>query len=278
VFTTAANALKKRAPNLYEFVKSTYFHWKLPAVKLLDGKLTFVAPELARAAPSEVHVLRWIADLLRPGDTFFDVGAHYGWMSLVACRRVRTTGKVIAFEPSPPLAKILHYNKAANRFRQMEVVAGAVADSEDQFVPFHLMNQGNSFLNSLVNHTAYLPAGSQIQKSTIQVHTITLDEFCKRRKLQPDLVKIDVEGAELLVLQGARSLLKECRCIFIVATHPSWLPPGQSAADIFSLFSAHGYRLAASHSVKYDETDFGDYVFAPNTKDLVSPLRLDMSR
>jgi FkbM family methyltransferase len=265
VFANAANALKKRAPTLYKIAKSAYLHSKLPAVKLLDGKLTFVVPELVRAVPPELHVLRWITEFLHSGDAFFDVGAHLGWMSLVACHRVGTAGKVVAFEPSPPLVEILQYSKTANRFRQMEIVTRAVADSEDQFVPFYLVNQGNSFLNSLVNHTATLTAGSPTtQKSIMQVQTITVDAFCRRQNLHPDLVKIDVEGAELLVLQGAKSLLDECRSRFIVAIHPSWLPQGQSAADIFRLFSTHEYRLAASQSVRYDETDFGDYLFVPN--------------
>lgn len=263
MFTIAVNALKNRTPTVYEIAKRTYHYLKLPAVKLLDGKLTFVAPSLVRAVPTEAHVLTWITELLRPGDTFFDVGAHCGWMSLVACHRVGNAGKVIAFEPSPPLAKILQYNKAANRFRQMEVVARAVADSEDQLLPFYLVNQGHSFLNSLVDHAAHFPAGSETRKTTIPVRTITLDEFCRRQNLEPDLIKIDVEGAEPLVLQGARSLLKECRCKFIVAIHPSWLPHGQSEADIFRLFSAQGYRLAAAQSVKYEATYFGDYVFVP---------------
>lgn len=270
VFTLVADAIKKRAPTVYEIAKRTYRYLKLPTVKLLDGKLTFVAPELLRAAPTEAHVLRWITQLLRPGDTFFDVGAHCGWMSLVACHRVGNAGKVVAFEPSPPHAKILQYNKAANRFVQMEVVTGAVADSDGEFVPFYLVDQGNSFLNSLVAHTGQLPADYRRQKSTIQAQTISLDEFCKRQNLQPDLVKIDVEGAELLVLQGARSLLNVCRCKFIVAVHPTWLPQGQTTDNIFSLFSTQGYRLAASQSVKHDDTDFGDYVFVPNTTEFLS--------
>jgi hypothetical protein len=58
-----------------------------------------VAPLLFGSRPTAAHVLKWIDERLRPGDTFFDIEAHYGWMSLLACRRVGARGKVIAFEP-----------------------------------------------------------------------------------------------------------------------------------------------------------------------------------
>jgi FkbM family methyltransferase len=252
MLVSAANIIKRRAPALYKAAKWAYRRSNLPAVKLLDSKCFLVAPHLVHAAPTEPHVLRWIAELLQPGDIFCDVGAHYGWMSLVACRRVGTTGRVIAFEPSPPLAEILRYNQRINRLRQMEVVAGAVADADDQLLLFYLVNQGDSFMNSLVNHTDKTGSSLPAQKSTMEVHTITLNEFCKQRNVRPDLIKIDVEGGELLALYGARGLLSEGRCKFIVAVHPGWLPQGQSGSDVFGLFRDHGYRIVASQSVEYE--------------------------
>ena len=264
MFRAFAKTIKRRAPTLHEFTKRVLRRSKLPAFKLLDGKFTLAAPSLIGAYPTEPHVLRWIKDLLRPGDTFFDVGAHYGWMSLFACHCVGARGKVVAFEPSPPLVELLQYNKKANRFHQMDIVSKAVADSDDRLVPFYLLNRGDSFLNSLVDHRTEAAASLARQESTIQVQTVTLDEFCRRTKLQPAAVKLDIEGAELLALQGCRQLLKECRTKFIVAVHPTWLPQGQEAVELFELFRVHKYKVAASQFVQYDGADFGDYLFVPN--------------
>jgi FkbM family methyltransferase len=264
MFEAAARILKRRAPELHEAVKRVWRGSKIPVPKRLNGKLTLVAPHLISTSPTEPHVLRWIHELLQPGNAFFDVGAHYGWMSLAACHRVGAKGKVVAFEPSPPLLECLQYNKKANRFEQLEIVAKAVSESDGQLVPFYVANGGDSFLNSLFDHPMELVAGVPEQKGTIEVQTVTLDEFSKTRRLQPDLVKIDVEGAELLVLQGCQRILAEHRPRFIVAVHPTWLPPGQKSAELFALFQSHGYRVTASEAVRYDGADFGDYVFAPN--------------
>jgi len=263
MFEAATRILKRRAPELHEAMKRVWRGSQLPVPKRLNGKLTLVSPNLIGASPTEPHVLRWIHELLQPGNTFFDVGAHYGWMSLAACHRVGTKGKVVAFEPSPPLLACLQYNKKANRFQQLEIVAKAVTESDGKVVSLYLANQGDSFLNSLVDHPMEPVAGVTQQKATIEVQTVTLDDFTKTRKLQPDLVKIDVEGAELSVLRGCQRLLAECRPRFIVAVHPTWMPPGQKSTQLFELFHDHGYRLTASETVRYDGADFGDYVFAP---------------
>lgn len=262
MFLGAANAIKSRAPSLHSFMRRV-FHWsRLPAVKLLNGKIILAAPALFSVSPTEPHVLRWIEDLLRPGDTFFDVGAHYGWMSLVACHKVGAKGKVVAFEPSPPLVDHLRYHRKANRFHQMQILSKAVADSDGRMVPFHLVGNGDSFLNSLLDHQIDPGANAPRQKRTVQVETVTLDKFCETTHLRPELVKIDVEGAELLVLRGCTGLLEECCSKFIVALHPDWLPEGQTSVELFDLFRNHGYKLAASK--KYDGAELGDFVFVPS--------------
>jgi len=258
----ASDTIKRHAPGVHDLVKRMYRRSGIPAVKFLDGRLVLVAPQLIGASASEPHVLGWIRGLLKRGDTFFDVGAHQGWMSMVACRRVGAAGKVVAFEPAPPLVECLEYNKKANRLGQMEIVAKAVADEGGRKVPLYVVNRGESYLNSLVFHrTGPLPLE---QNNTIEAETISLDEFCERAKLRPDVVKIDVEGAELLVLQGSRRLVEERHTTFVVAVHPCWLPAGQEAAEIFELFRAHGYRMAESAIVPYEGVEFGDYVFAPD--------------
>jgi hypothetical protein len=88
---------------------------KLAALKLLNGKFTLAAPDLFSVAPTEPHVLERIAELLRHGEIFFDVGPHYGWMSLLACHCVGSRGKVVAFERSRLFLEFLQYHKKANR-------------------------------------------------------------------------------------------------------------------------------------------------------------------
>jgi FkbM family methyltransferase len=185
-------------------------------------------------------------------------------MSLVACHRVGTSGKVVAFEPSPPLVQLLQYHKKVNGFHQMEILSKAVADSGNRLVPFYLLDSGDSFLNSLIDHPVDASASWTGRKSVMHVETITLDEFCKMTNLHPNVVKIDIEGGELLAVHGCTGLLKECRTAFIVAMHPTWLPKGQKAEELFDLFRVHGYKIRASQFVQYEGADFGDYLFVPD--------------
>src|ERR1700753_3810268 len=88
----------------------------IPVPRKLLGALVLTHVNLIRSRQTEPHILHWMAERLRPGDVFFDVGAHHGWMSMVAARKVGSKGKVVAFEPSPVLASYLSYIKRVNGF------------------------------------------------------------------------------------------------------------------------------------------------------------------
>jgi hypothetical protein len=79
--------------------------------------------------------------------------------------------------------------------------------------------------------------------------------------LIPTLIKIDVEGAEMLVLEGAQQLIEKYHPALIVAIHPYWLPAHQSADQIFTFLSRHGYSCKESHIVWMDDVPVGDYLF-----------------
>jgi FkbM family methyltransferase len=259
----ASRVLKKHAPGLHASLKLAFLRAQLPVPKLLRGRLVFMAPQLFGSRPTEPHVLKWIDERLRPGDTFFDIGAHYGWMSLLACRRVGARGKVVAFEPSPPLVEFLYHNKKVNRFSQLQIVPKAVADSVQQKVPFYIKDGGDSFLNSLVPRLHQNPANPSSNMTSIPIETTTLDAFCQETQFIPAAIKIDVEGAELLVLQGARTLLKHHRPILMIAVHPSWLQQGQTAGELFELLRSFGYQVIDSKAVPFEGANWGDYLCVP---------------
>jgi FkbM family methyltransferase len=232
-----------------------------PLPKVLMVNLVWIDPRLLGAQMTEPHVLRWIRASLRPGDTFFDVGAHQGWMSLVAAKRVGRRGRVVAFEPSPPLLEVLSYHRHVNRTRRMEIVPKAVSDVTGDGAPFRLIEGGNSYLNSLAGTVQSETVGTR--SSVIDVETVRLDDFWRESGCNPKVIKIDVEGAELLVLRGAETLLEACHPTLIIAVHPTWMPQGQTAEELFALIRQHGYRVADSKVVRYEESDFGDYLCIP---------------
>ncbi|MBT9331594.1 FkbM family methyltransferase [Paracidobacterium acidisoli] len=256
---TLNSLLRKHVPGLHHFLKETLARTGLPVPKMLLGRPVWTHSQLLNRRLTEPHVFRWIADNLHPGDVFFDVGAHQGWMSIVAARKTGRAGRVVAFEPSPPSVEFLSYHKTVNRLSQLDIIPKAVTNRDDAGIPFYLVGDGNAFMNSLFGTDT--PEISARGKSVIEIETITLDTFSRQSGLIPHLIKIDAEGAEIWVCEGAKHLLAHNHPALIIAIHPLWLPEGQKIEDMFKLLSSFGYRIVDSDIYKYNGADFGDYLF-----------------
>ena len=103
-----------------------------------------------------------------------------------------------------------------------------------------------------------LMQGRDINKVSIQ--TVTLDSFCREAAVRPNVVKIDVEGAELLVLRGSEELLTESQPTLILAVHPYWLPTGQAPAQVAALLDAYGYTVFDSKGQPAGSLRSGEYL------------------
>ena len=153
----------------------------------------------------ESQVWRGIAVHLREGAVFMDVGAHIGYYSLKAARLVGASGRVLSIEPNPPVRRLLEANIAANHATNVSIQSFAMSDRNSAAVLFH-GPPGNTALASLAG------AGQ-----TVMVETRTMDDFVAEAGItRVDVVKIDVEGAELLVLRGATGTLSRLRPVLIL--------------------------------------------------------------
>lgn len=208
----------------------------------------------------ENHVRIWLSERLKPGDVFFDVGAHHGWISMWSLPVVGDAGAVYSFEPSPVNLSILEWHRTNNDFSQWTIVPKAVSDEDSQEEQFFLIDSGDSPMNSL---TSGIPGSSQMEGRDVRkvsIQTITLDTFCNESRARPNLVKIDVEGAELLVLRGAEKLLSESCPVIILAVHPYWLPPGQSSQQIVEFMQSHNYTVFNSKGESVTSLRHGEYL------------------
>jgi FkbM family methyltransferase len=162
----------------------------------------------------------------------YDVGAHCGFMSLVLSKLVGKTGKVFAFEP------ILENQIAINRLIDMnrldqvvQVTPLAVGESNGKS---RMLLRECSSMHQL--QEAYQGKESGIY-STIDVESCTLDSFIfERGNPCPQLIKIDVEGAEELVLKGALKTLEVCKPTMVIEIHGP-----QNALKVWKLLRGPGY-------------------------------------
>jgi FkbM family methyltransferase len=146
--------------------------------------------------------------LLRAGDIFFDVGANAGFFTLVASTSVGSEGRCIAFDPSPENARSIGEQLSLNSLKNCHVVMEAIADCEGE-ATFSFVSAGSS--------EAHL-GDSRDNEASINVRVTTLDNAV-RRFGNPDLIKMDVEGAEGRALVGAEYVLNHIRPLWLIELH-----------------------------------------------------------
>ena len=262
-------ALRQNFPTAHRWMRRTarflFIDHPLPCPALprrLDGRRVWVHPRFV-ATPLDVepHVRHWLDTYLKPGDTFFDVGAYVGWHTIYAARRVGPLGKIVAFEASPANAAYLQFHRRKNRLSQLEVVAAAVADRPSGELTLHLLNGGDSTSNSLQCSEAYTISQANQNLTRVTVPMTNLDTHALRHV--PDLIKIDVEGAEMLALAGARKILTERRPPIILAAHPAWLPAGETPEALLAAIRQHDYVILDTDGNPATTLDFADYLCLP---------------
>jgi len=185
---------------------------------------------------SEPETAKFVMDSLKPGMTFWDVGAHIGEYSLIASRCVGMTGMVEAFEPQPVIYEYLSLNVEANHVSNIRLHRQAVCEKV-----------GTAELSLLQDPSlAYLTPRQrgQTEPSSVPVPTTSLDHFHRSRGVTPDVIKVDVEGAEQLVLEGSKNLLalEEDAPVWIIEYEPENCERFRyQALDLISCFEQHGY-------------------------------------
>jgi FkbM family methyltransferase len=158
---------------------------------------------------SELPVQQTLARHVRPGHVVYDVGANVGFFSVLAARLVGPRGKVYAFEPVPDNATLAVENARRNDFGNVEVIGKAVDRASGRAQIALARYAGGSMLS-----TVGRPPDDT--GTTLAVEAVSLDDFVFRDGAPPpDVVKVDVEGAELGVLEGMRRLLREHRPVVL---------------------------------------------------------------
>ena len=193
----------------------------MAGIKLLTGK--HVSHALIRGT-YELEVLQAVDELVRPGTICYDLGASIGYISLLMARKAR---HVYAFEPAPHAIAILNQQVSANHVVNLTVVPTPISDSVRE-VSFAL---GDAAYGSGINeHETRFPV--------LKLRTTTLDIFA-RENAAPDFIKIDVEGEEGRVLEGARGLLSSKRPTIVCELHSA-----EAAAHCLRVLHECGYRVS----------------------------------
>lgn len=198
----------------------------------MDPADTVERKKLSRYGGDETALHDELLHELQIGDCFIDIGAHYGYYTLPAAEKVGPQGKVFAVEADPRNASYLERSVAANGLENVKIVTLALSNSSGPAWLYQTGHRGEVSLRDLFG-----------TRQRIKVQTRRASEVLPRE--QGCVLKLDVEGAEPLVLEGAQEWLKEFRprCISVEVNTSALKAFGFQASDILDPLVELGYAL-----------------------------------
>jgi hypothetical protein len=265
------NLIKERLPAAHTGVRKALRWWLIDSRQGLDscpaiprkvgGEWMWLHPRfLTEPLDLEPDVQAKFREFIRPGDTVLDIGAYVGTHT-VACGKTHGLGwpgvclrafaielRISRVSLPPQCTTCRSLSESGKRSRRRTPAV-------------HLLNDGDSTSNSM---TFGESVGAETR--TIEVESITVDAFCEAHNALPAFIKIDVEGAESLVLRGAARVLRECRPTIILALHPQWLPTGVTPEDLRRHLDDAGYDLQTLDAKPAVELKLAEYVCRPRVE------------
>jgi FkbM family methyltransferase len=201
---------------------------------------------------------------IRPGNVVWDIGANIGIYTILSGQRVGTSGQVIAWEPHPQTVQVLKSHVRANGIAdRCKVIEAAVSDGTASKLTFNLEQDHTT------SRLALSPANDH--GNTILTEVKSLDEWREELGRQPHLLKIDVEGAEVLVLRGGTKLLSGhfgSRPLILIAIHPQYLPEfGCDTTEIEQLCRRFDYIAYDLERKTAAPTQYAEYWLVPEEQE-----------
>jgi FkbM family methyltransferase len=200
-----------------------------------DAKDDIVSAAIRMGEVFEERIMQMARHFVKPGTTVFDVGANYGQFSIMLAAMAGVDGSVHAFEANPHICAILEANLAVNGIHSVIVHQKAVYESS-----------GETLLFPVPDLTKYISYGSfgvdpRAEKG-IEVETIALDDVSVEKPVS--FLKVDVQGADLMVLRGARSLIRRHRMPIVLEYEECFQEQFEtSLRDYTDIFDLIDYRI-----------------------------------
>jgi FkbM family methyltransferase len=231
------------------------------SLRLTDGNEYRLSPRFFawHVDSYEPGTVKALLGAIVPGSVVYDIGAHVGFISLMAGRKLAANGgRVLALEPSPANFSLLQWHVRINDMAdRVTVKRTLVGDGTRDAVPF-VVRPGEFTANSL----AYEIEGGE----AVPTPMTTVDALVQSGEIAPPThMKIDVEGYEAAVLRGATATLQRHRPWVICAMHPEPLAAlGESAAAIVRFMKTFGYSATTLDGRPTDDPGFEEIVFTPD--------------
>ena len=202
---------------------------------------------------SEIRLSKFLVLTLKPGDCYIDVGAHYGYYSMLASTLVGNTGKVISIEPTAASFSLLEENTSDKK--NITILHAAAGDSDQKLILYEYPGPYAEYNTVVENAYVNQAWAKKIKPRVTKVDTILLDKLIIDQNITPAIIKIDVEGSEKSVLNGMKNFLSDHRPIVVMEyllsrNHEN---PHHQAASFLKSLGFHSYSIATDG--KLNEAD-----------------------
>jgi FkbM family methyltransferase len=205
----------------------------------VNGEVLRIDPRVRRFVPhhSEPALFQYLRSAIQPGETVLDIGAFLGTYAVMAARWTGPLGRVLAFEPSPATFQILQRHLVMNKLCAPRVEARCAAVGAR--VGRHCLKQYEfePYRNQIV--------ADDLDDSAVMVEIVTVDSVCVQWKRVPNWIRLDVQGLEFEVLEGAREVIREGRgrLKIVAEMHPHlWPDYGIRPREVVERLAALGLR------------------------------------
>ncbi len=224
----------------------------------IDGReiSMYVSPDsqlkyLKRSGSWDQDLVLLAQKYIKPGDEVWDIGANVGVFTFAAAAMSKT-GNVLAFEPDTFLIEVIRASRKRNGLRNVQAIPAAIA-SEDGFAEFLVAERGRAS-NSLKSAVGRSQMGGV--RDSFLVPTFSGESVHRRLNSRPSFIKIDVEGAELQVLEGCKSVLRSLKPLVFIEL-------GAESRELATkLLLDLGYRCDSATDPECDD-GFGNFLFTP---------------
>mgnify|MGYP001560745383 CR=1 FL=1 len=243
IFKKAAYTLRGRHLNRFNFVRSS-LNFLLRNLKpksvIVDGNRVILDKDdsmrLSILGIYEPLMVKHFQERIKPGDTVLDIGAHIGYYTVMAAKRVGGKGHVYAFEPNKDNCVLLSKNIKINGYKNVVLINKAIAQSTKKAKLF--LSSVSSGMHSLID------IDNDAEFSTL-VYTVSLDDFFGKNPPRVSVIKMDIEGGEYSALEGMTTLLAKSKHLTIFTEFSPFAITSakKSPLGFLNLLKHYGFKL-----------------------------------
>lgn len=239
----------------YHLLNELLWLWPTSSIREIEGSMMYLNPHekepmrtafrsFIRAYGKEPLTTQIFKQVVKDGYTVVDIGANIGYFTLLAGRLVGKQGKVYAFEPAPQNYSVLCQNIALNQYENVVPLPKAVSNTSGMVRLY--LSKTDVGAHTLREHHPHFQFDTSQPGDFTEVESVTLDNFFNGKRQPIDVIKMDMEGAEMAALLGMDRIIRENQNLkMFIEFYPAAIREmGYSPEEfIHSLLEKHGFSI-----------------------------------